>query len=56
MTGTLTSLLTKPWQPDLFWSVDELVRQINIQWIIEDGSAFVNVGKDAKPGSTMKSV
>ena len=55
-TGTLTSLLTKPWQPDFFKSVDELVRQSNIEWIIEDGSALVNIGKDAQPGSTMKSV
>ena len=55
-TGTLTSLLTKPWQPDFFRSVDQLVRQRNIEWIIEDGSALVNIGKDAEPGSTLKSV
>ena len=55
-TGTLTSLLTKPWQPDFYRSVDQLVRQNNLQWIIEDGSALVNIGKDADAGSTLKSV
>ena len=55
-TGTLTSLLTKPWQPDFFRSVDQLVRQSDIEWIIEDGSALVDIGKDAEPGSTLKSV
>ena len=52
--ATLVSLLTKPKQPEIFRSVDELVRQDNIKWIIEAGSAFVNMGEDAEEGSTLR--
>ena len=48
------SLLTKPKQPDIFKSVDELVRQDEMKWIIEAGSGFTNMGEDAEEGSTMR--
>ena len=54
LLATLVSLLTKPKQPEIFRSVDELVRQDNIKWIIEAGSAFVNMGEDAEEGSTLR--
>ena len=50
----LVSLLAKPKQPDLFKSVDELVRQDNIKWIIEEGSFFVNIGAEAEEGTTLR--
>ena len=52
--GTLTSLLTKPKPPKLINSVDELVRQNIIKWTIEPGSAYLNMGKNAEEGSTMR--
>ena len=55
-TGTLTSMLTKPADPNFIQSVDELVRQTEIPWIIEEGSALSNFGKNAKEGSTLKLV
>lgn len=54
LTATLVSLLAKPKQPAILASVDELVRQDKIKWIIEAGSAFVNMGEDAEEGSTMR--
>ena len=50
----MTSLLARPELPSFFHSVDELVRQDEIQWIVEDGSAWVNMGEDAEEGTTMK--
>ena len=50
----MVSLLAKPKQPAILASVDELVRQDKIKWIIEAGSAFVNMGEDAEEGSTMR--
>ena len=50
----MVSLLAKPKQPAILGSVDELVRQDKIQWIIEAGAAFVNMGEDAEEGSTMR--
>ena len=52
----MVSLLAKPKQPAILGSVDELVRQDKIKWIIEAGSAFVNMGEDAEEGSTMREV
>ena len=34
--------------------MDELVRQDKMKWIIEAGSAYVNVGEDAEEGSTLR--
>ena len=53
-TGTLTSMLTKPADPSFIQSVDELVRQTEIAWIFEQGSALSNYGKDAEEGSTLR--
>ena len=52
--ATLVSLLAKPKQPAILRSVDELVRQDKMKWIIEAGSAFVNMGEDAEEDSTMR--
>lgn len=54
ITAKLTSFLARPQLPDFFHSVDELVRQDDIQWIVEDGSAWVAMGEDAEEGSTLK--
>ena len=54
LTATLVSLLAKPKQPAILGSVDELVRQDKIKWIIEAGSFIVNMGEDAEEGSTMR--
>ena len=48
IAAKLTSFLARPQLPDFFHSVDELVRQGDIQWIVEDGSAWVNMGEDAE--------
>ena len=53
-TGTLTSMLTKPSDPSFIQSVDELVRQTEIAWIFEQGSALSNYGKNAEEGSTLR--
>ena len=50
----LVSLIAKPTEPDLIKSVDELVRQDEILWLIEAGSAFTNFGMDAEEGTTLK--
>ena len=52
--ATLVSLLTKPKQPDVLESVDELVRQDKMKWIIEAGSAWTNLGEDAEEGTTLR--
>ena len=48
------SLLAKPKQPAILGSVDELVRQDKIKWIIEAGGAFVSMGEDEEEGTTLK--
>ena len=50
----LVSLIAKPTEPSLIKSVDELVRQDEILWLIEAGSAFSNFGMDADEGTTLK--
>ena len=50
----MVSLLTKPKQPDVLESVDELVRQDKMKWIIEAGSAWTNLGEDAEEGTTLR--
>ena len=50
----LVSLIAKPTEPSLIKSVDELVRQDEILWLIEAGSAFSNFGMDAEKGTTLK--
>ena len=52
--ATLVSLITKPKQPELLSSVHELVRQDEMPWLIEAGSAFTNMGNDAEEGTTLK--
>ena len=50
----LVSLLTKPKQPDVLESGDELVRQNKMKWIIEAGSGWTNLGEDAEEGTTLR--
>ena len=52
--ATLVSLITKPKHPELLSSVDELVRQDEIPWLIEAGTAFTNMGVNAEEGTTLK--
>ena len=52
--AALVSLIAKPNEPDLIKSVDELVRQDEISWLIEAGSAFANFGMDAEEGTTLR--
>ena len=52
--AALVSLIAKPPEPDLIKSVDELVRQDEISWLIEAGSAFANFGMDAEEGTTLR--
>ena len=54
LLAALVSLITKPKEPNLINSVDELVRQDEILWLIEAGSAFVNFGMDAEEGTTLR--
>ena len=53
-SGALVALITKQKPPEMFSSVHELVRQDNIPWLVEAGSAFTNLGKEAEEGSTLK--
>ena len=53
-TGTLVSLIAKPKPPKMLSSVHELVRQDEMPWLIEAGSAYTNFGVDAEEGTTMK--
>ena len=52
--AALVSLIAKPTEPYLIKSVDELVRQDEILWLIEAGSAFANFGMDAEEGTTLR--
>ena len=54
LTATLVSLIAKPKPPKVLSSVDELVRQDEMPWLIEAGSGFTNFGADAEEGTTMK--
>ena len=53
-TGMLTSLITKPREPNFIRNLDELVRQKKIPWMIEQGSALSNYGKTAEEGSALR--
>ena len=53
-TGMLTSLITKPREPNFIRNLDELVRQTKIRWMIEHGSALSNYGKTAEEGSALR--
>lgn len=53
-TGTLTAMLTKPAESNFIQSVEELVRQTEIKWIFEQGSAMSNYGKNAREGSLLR--
>ena len=55
-TGTLTSMLSKPAEPNFIQSVEELVEQTEIKWIIEQGSALSNYGQHTAEGSTLRLV
>ena len=54
VVAALVSLITKPKEPSLIKSVDELVRQDEISWLIEAGSAFANFGMDSDEGTTLR--
>ena len=54
LSDILVSLLTVPNKPKTYESVDELVRQDDIQWIVEAGSSFVQMGENAKEGETLR--
>ena len=53
-TGTLTSMLTKPADINFIQSVDELVRQKDIKWMVEQGKAFSILGKHPEEGSLLR--
>ena len=55
-TGTLISMLTKPAEPNFIRSFENLVRQTEIKWIFEQGSAMSTYGKNAEEGSTLRLV
>lgn len=55
-TGTLTSMLAKPTEPNFIKSVEDLVGQTKIKWIIEQGSALSNLGENADKGSVLRFV
>ena len=44
----------KPSLPSFFGSVDQLVRQTGIQWIVEDDTISAVIGEDAERGSTLR--
>ena len=46
--------MTVPNKPKTYESVDELVRQDEMQWIVEAGSSFVQMGENAKEGETLR--
>ena len=43
----------KPSLPSFFGSVDQLVRQTEIKWIVEDDTISAVIGEDAEEGSTL---
>ena len=53
-SAALVSLITKPKHPELMSSVHELVRQEEIPWLIEAGTAFTNMGTNAEEGTTLR--
>ena len=54
LLATLVSLIAKPGQPYLMSSIEELVWQDEISWLIEAGSQTNNIGMDADQGTTLK--
>ena len=53
-TETLTSMITKPAEPNFIHNLDDLAGQTDIKWIFEQGSALTNYGKNAKEGSALR--
>ena len=54
VSGTFTSIQMKPKQTGFIHSIDELVKQTDIRWLIEAGSSFVIRGRDAEEGTLLK--
>ena len=52
--GTLTSIQIKPRQPAIIPSIDELVKQNEIKWLVKAGGSFIIRGRDSKEGTVLK--
>ena len=48
------SLITKPKLPEMLSSINELVRQDELPWLIEKGSYYTTFGANAEEGTTLR--